>query len=120
MIKTIRPLLRCSSYSGALFACCGALASLLLLPFAALPALAWPSAAYEVQIVLTLLVWAVLIGVVGLARTTRRVLIVCAPRMLGGAVAGSRGRLRACGHRPLGDPSLAAAARGAGVGGGRW
>ncbi|MEV4924962.1 sensor histidine kinase [Streptomyces roseoverticillatus] len=83
MIRGIRPLLRGSTYAGALFAYCGALASLLLLPFAALPALAWPSATYAVQVVLTLLVWAVLIGVTGTARTTRRVLIACARRMLG-------------------------------------
>ncbi|WP_424889799.1 sensor histidine kinase [Streptomyces sp. XH2] len=83
MIRGIRPLLRGSTYAGALFAYCGALASLLLLPFAALPALVWPSAGYGVRAVLTLLVWAVLIGATGLARTTRRVLIACARRMLG-------------------------------------
>ncbi|MGA5128746.1 sensor histidine kinase [Streptomyces olivoreticuli] len=83
MTRGIRPLLRGSTYSGALFAYCGALASLPLLPFAMLPALAWPSAPVGVRYVLTLLVWAVLIGVIGLARTTRRVLIACARRMLG-------------------------------------
>ncbi|MFE7040546.1 histidine kinase [Streptomyces atratus] len=82
MIRGIRPLLRGSTYSGMMFACCGALASLLLLPFAMLPALAWPSAPYGVQAVLTLLVWAALIGVVGLARTMRRVLIASARRLL--------------------------------------
>ncbi|MFF4098798.1 sensor histidine kinase [Streptomyces sp. NPDC001903] len=82
MFRGIRPLLRGSTYSGALFAYCGALASLPLLPFAALPAVAWPSAAVAVQFVLTGLVWAVLIGVIGLARTTQRVLIACARRML--------------------------------------
>ncbi|MFF1379390.1 sensor histidine kinase [Streptomyces sp. NPDC058308] len=35
------------------------------------------------QFALTVLVWSVLIGVIGLARTTRRVLITCARRMLG-------------------------------------
>ncbi|MEU5426680.1 histidine kinase [Streptomyces olivoreticuli] len=83
MFRGIRPLLRGSTYSGALFAYCGALASLPLLPFAMLPALAWPSAPVGVRYVLTLLTWAVLIGVIGLARTTRRVLIACARRMLG-------------------------------------
>ncbi|MFG2563615.1 histidine kinase [Streptomyces sp. NPDC048496] len=83
MIKGIRPLLRGSTYAGALFACCGALASLPLLPFAMLPALAWPSAPYAVQTVLALLVWAALIGGVGLARTTRRALIASARRLLG-------------------------------------
>ncbi|WP_277965781.1 histidine kinase [Streptomyces sp. AV19] len=47
-----------------------------------LPALAWPSAPYEVRAVLTLLAWAALISVVGLARTTRRVLIASARRLL--------------------------------------
>ncbi|MFZ3475058.1 hypothetical protein ACODT3_00700 [Streptomyces sp. 4.24] len=82
MFRRIRPLLRGSTYSGALFAYCGALASLPLLPFAALPAVAWPSASSGVQFALTVLVWSVLIGVIGLARTTRRVLIACARRML--------------------------------------
>ncbi|MBT2451414.1 two-component sensor histidine kinase [Streptomyces sp. ISL-43] len=82
MITGIRSLLRGSTYSGVLFAYCGALASLPLLPFALLPVLAWGSAPYGVQVVLTLLVWAALIGVIGLARTTRRVLIACARRLL--------------------------------------
>ncbi|MEH6372891.1 histidine kinase [Streptomyces sp. KLMMK] len=82
MIKSVRPLLRGSTYSGALFAYCGALASLPLLPVAMLPTLAWPSAPYGVQLVLTLLLWVVLIGVAGLARTTRRVLIASARRLL--------------------------------------
>ncbi|GHG47847.1 sensor histidine kinase [Streptomyces griseocarneus] len=82
MIRGIRSLLRGSTYSGALFAYCGALVSLPLLPFAMLPALAWRSAPYGVQAALTLLVWAALTGVVGLARTTRRVLIACARRLL--------------------------------------
>ncbi|REK84812.1 two-component sensor histidine kinase [Streptomyces inhibens] len=82
MIRGIRPLLRGSTYSGMLFAYCGALASLPLLPFAMLPTLAWRSAPYGVQVVLTLLDWAALIGVVGLARTTRRGLIAVARRLL--------------------------------------
>ncbi|MEU9619695.1 MULTISPECIES: histidine kinase [unclassified Streptomyces] len=82
MTRGIRPLLRGSTYAGALFAYCGALASVPLLPFALLPVLVWGSAPEGVQIVLALLVWAVLIGVVGLARTTRRVLIACARRVL--------------------------------------
>ncbi|MEV5982136.1 histidine kinase [Streptomyces sp. NPDC052114] len=83
MFRRIRPLLRGSTYSGALFAYCGALASLPLLPFAALPALARPSASVEVQYTLTVLAWSLLIGAIGLARTTRRVLIACTRRMLG-------------------------------------
>ncbi|MFE3877169.1 sensor histidine kinase [Kitasatospora sp. NPDC059146] len=86
MIRGIRPLLRGSTYTGALFAYCGALGSLALLPVVMVPALAWRSAPYGVQVVLTLLVWAVLIGVVGLARTTRRVLVASARRLLGVAL----------------------------------
>ncbi|QLE74903.1 two-component sensor histidine kinase [Streptomyces rectiverticillatus] len=82
MIRGLRPLLRGSTYSGMLFAYCGALASLSLVPFALLPTLAWPSAPYGVQAVLVLLVWAALIGSVGLARTTRRALIAFARQLL--------------------------------------
>ncbi|WP_330455330.1 MULTISPECIES: histidine kinase [unclassified Streptomyces] len=82
MFRGLRPLLRGSTYTGALFAYCGALASLPLLPFAALPALAWPSAPAGVAYALTALLWSALIAAVGLARTTRRVLIACARRML--------------------------------------
>ncbi|MCX5010882.1 histidine kinase [Streptomyces sp. NBC_00555] len=82
MIRGIRPLLRGSTYSGVLFAYCGALASLPLLPFALLPALSWRAAPESVQLVLVLLVWAVLVGVVGLARPVRRALVVSARRML--------------------------------------
>ncbi|MGW8975181.1 sensor histidine kinase [Streptomyces platensis] len=82
MIRGLRPLLRGSTYAGVLFAYCGALASLPLLPFALLPALSWRSASESVQIVLVLLVWAVLVGVVGLARPVRRALVVSARRLL--------------------------------------
>ncbi|MGW7108412.1 sensor histidine kinase [Streptomyces xanthophaeus] len=82
MIRGIRPLLRASTYSGMLFAYCGALTSLPLLPFALLPALAWPSAPHGVQAALVLLVWAALIGSVGLVRTTRRALIAFARLLL--------------------------------------
>ncbi|MFE7411669.1 sensor histidine kinase [Streptomyces laurentii] len=83
MFRGFRLLSRGSTYTGALFAYCGALASLPLLPFAVLPTMLWPSAPVGVQGALALLVWSVLIGVIGLARTTRRVLIACARRMLG-------------------------------------
>ncbi|MEC4017568.1 sensor histidine kinase [Streptomyces sp. H27-D2] len=83
MIWGIRPLLRGSTYTGMFFAYCGALASIPLLPFAMLPTLVWPSAPYGVKAVLTLLVWAALIGTIGLARTTRRALIAFARRLLG-------------------------------------
>ncbi|MEE1783991.1 histidine kinase [Streptomyces sp. SP17BM10] len=82
MIRGIRPLLRGSTYSGVLFAYCGALASLPLLPFALLPALSWRSAPESMQIVLVLLVWAVLVGMVGLAGPVRRALVVSARRLL--------------------------------------
>lgn len=82
MIRGLRPLLRGSTYSGMLFAYCGALASLPLLPFALLPTLACPSAPYGVQAVLVLLVWAALIGLGGLARTPRRALIAFARQLL--------------------------------------
>ncbi|OEJ34362.1 sensor histidine kinase [Streptomyces subrutilus] len=82
MIRGIRPLLRGSTYAGALFACCGALASLPLLPFALLPALGWRSAPESVRIALVLALWAALVGVAGLARPVRRVLVVSARRLL--------------------------------------
>lgn len=82
MIRGIRPLLRGSTYSGVLFAYCGALASLPLLPFALLPALSWPSAPESVQIALVLLVWAALVGSAGLARPVRRALVASARRLL--------------------------------------
>ncbi|MFF3836725.1 sensor histidine kinase [Streptomyces sp. NPDC001930] len=82
MIKALRPLLRRSTYAGALFAYAAALASLPLLSFALLPALAWRSAPEGVLFVVVLVVWAALIALVGLARTTRRVLILAARRLL--------------------------------------
>ncbi len=82
MIRGLRPLLRGSTYSGALFAYCGALASLPLLPFALLPAALWRSAPEVVRMLLALLVWAALVGAVGLVRIIRRALIVSARRLL--------------------------------------
>ncbi|WP_329278174.1 sensor histidine kinase [Streptomyces sp. NBC_00691] len=82
MIKALRPLLRRSTYAGALFAYAAALASLPLLSFALLPALAWRSAPEGALFVVVPAVWAVLIALVGLARTTRRVLITGARRLL--------------------------------------
>ncbi|MFC9390834.1 sensor histidine kinase [Streptomyces venezuelae] len=82
MIKALRPLLRRSTYTGALFAYAAALASLPLLSFALLPALAWRSAPEGVLFGVVLVVWAALIALVGLARTTRRVLILAARRLL--------------------------------------
>ncbi|HEY8980184.1 MAG TPA: histidine kinase [Streptomyces sp.] len=82
MIRAIRPLLRGSTYSGTLFAYGGALASLPLLPFALLPALAWSRAPEGARIALALLVWAALIGAAGLAPATRRALIASARRLL--------------------------------------
>ncbi|MFE3647411.1 sensor histidine kinase [Streptomyces sp. NPDC059152] len=108
MFKGIRPLLRGSTYSGALFAYCGALVSLPLLPVAALPAMAWPSASVGVQFVVTVLVWSVLIGVIGLARTTRRVLIACARRMLGVPLPDPVGGRRHAGSPGAGSASATA------------
>ncbi|MFD5652001.1 sensor histidine kinase [Streptomyces sp. NPDC127039] len=82
MIRIFRLLLRGSTYSGVLFAYCGALASLPLLPFALLPTLSWRSAPESVQVVLVLLVWTALVGLVGLARPVRRALVVSARRLL--------------------------------------
>jgi signal transduction histidine kinase len=98
MIRGIRPLLSGSTYAGMLFALCGALASLPLLPLGMLPALVWPAAPYGVQAALTLLVWAALIGAAGLLPTTRRVLIPGARRLL---------------RVPLPDPAPAAVPSGA-------
>ncbi|MEV7115931.1 sensor histidine kinase [Streptomyces anulatus] len=82
MNRGIRLLLRGSTYSGVLFAYCGALASLPLLPFALLPALSWRSAPESVQVTVVLVVWAALVGVVGLARPVRRALVASARRLL--------------------------------------
>ncbi|WP_330331261.1 histidine kinase [Streptomyces sp. NBC_00536] len=82
MVKGIRSLLSGSTYAGALFAYCGALASIPLLPLAMVPGLVWGAAPYGAKAALTLLVWAALLGAVGLARTTRRVLVACARRLL--------------------------------------
>ncbi|MEV0985980.1 histidine kinase [Streptomyces sp. NPDC049949] len=113
MLRGIRPLLRGSTYSGALFAYCGALASLPLLPFAALPAVVWPSAPEGVQFALTVLVWSVLIGLIGLARTTRRVLIACARRMLAVPLPDPVGDERRRAGSPPGDGAASSTAPGA-------
>ncbi|MFF8271536.1 sensor histidine kinase [Streptomyces sp. NPDC016562] len=82
MIRGIRPLLRGSTYTGALFAFGGALASLPLLPFALLPLVMWESAPKGAQTVLVLSVWTVLVALVGLARPVRRALVASARRLL--------------------------------------
>ncbi|CAM5648355.1 histidine kinase [Streptomyces tanashiensis] len=110
MIKGLRPLLRRSTYSGALFAYGAALASLPLLSFALLPALAWRSASEGVQIVVVLLGWAALIGLVGLARTTRRVLVVSARRLLRVSLP-EPVAVRARGRRPGDGPAGAVPSR---------
>ncbi|MFD0258704.1 sensor histidine kinase [Kitasatospora indigofera] len=116
MIRGLRPLLRGSTYTGVLFAYAGALASLALLPFALAPALAWRSAPEAARIVLVLLLWAVLTGSVGLARTTRRVLVAAARRLLGVPLPDPMaGRLRA---GPVGGPATSAGAAPSGAG--RW
>ncbi|MFH8710208.1 sensor histidine kinase [Streptomyces zaomyceticus] len=82
MIEALRSLLRRSTYAGALFAYLAVPASLPLLSFALLPAFLWRTAPEGVLFVMVLLVWVSLIGLVGLARTTRRVLIMAARRLL--------------------------------------
>ncbi|MFJ4672383.1 sensor histidine kinase [Kitasatospora purpeofusca] len=82
MLKGLRPLLRGSTYSGMLFAYCGALASLPLLPLALPPVLVRPSAPYGVRAALVLLAWAALTGAVGLLPVTRRALIAFARPLL--------------------------------------
>ncbi|MET8629738.1 histidine kinase [Kitasatospora sp. NPDC004669] len=91
----IRPLLRGSTYTGVLFAFLGAAASTVLLPFAVLPALLWESGPYGVRAALVLVVWAGLIAAAGLARTTRRVLIAGASRLLDAPLPESAGPLGA-------------------------
>ncbi|MCX4548070.1 histidine kinase [Streptomyces sp. NBC_01500] len=115
MIRGIRPLLRGSTYTGVLYAWCGALASIALLPFVALPALAWRSAPYGVQVVLDLLAWAALIGAVGLARTTRRGLIVSARRLLRVPLPDPL-----TGRRPAGSPGTGRAPTAPASAAGRW
>ncbi|MER5727453.1 histidine kinase [Streptomyces sp. NPDC002138] len=83
MVIGFRSLLSGSTYAGALFAHGGALASLPLLFCALPPVLAWRSGPEGVRLVVVLSLWAVLIGAVGLARSTRRALIVSARRLLG-------------------------------------
>ncbi|WP_030394544.1 sensor histidine kinase [Kitasatospora purpeofusca] len=82
MLKGLRPLLRGSTYSGMLFAYCGALASLPLLPLALPPMLVRPSAPYGVRAALVLLAWAALTAAVGLLPVTRRALIAFARPLL--------------------------------------
>lgn len=83
MIRRLRPILRGSTYGSAVFAYCCALAGLLVLPPALIPALVWSSAPEIAQIALVLLAWAVLLGLVGMVRGARRVMVVCARRALG-------------------------------------
>ncbi|MCX5036439.1 histidine kinase [Streptomyces coelicoflavus] len=82
MTRAFRPFLRGSTYSGALLALLGAMASAPLLPLAVLPALAWRSAPYGVRAGLVLLIWAALITAVGFVPVTRRVLTASARRLL--------------------------------------
>ncbi|MEU9074191.1 histidine kinase [Kitasatospora sp. NPDC048538] len=114
MIRGIRPLLSGSTYSGVLFAFCGAAASVPLLPFALAPAAAWRSAPYAVQAVLVLFVWAVLLGLLGLAPATRRVLTRLARRMLRVPLPDPVGRRGAAGPPGVGTAPAAP------PGGGRW
>ncbi|MEU3711116.1 sensor histidine kinase [Streptomyces catenulae] len=82
MIRAFRPLLRGSTYTGALFACGGALVSLPLLPLALAPVLAGSVRPETVAAASALALWAVLTGALGLAHPVRRVLIMGARRLL--------------------------------------
>ncbi|MEU3492869.1 histidine kinase [Kitasatospora cineracea] len=82
MTWAIGPLLRGSTYTGTLFAFLGAAASALLLPVAVLPALAWGSGPYGARAGLVLAGWAALVALAGTARSTRRVLVAAARRLL--------------------------------------
>ncbi|MER7767850.1 histidine kinase [Kitasatospora sp. NPDC096140] len=86
MIKVLRPLLRGSTYSGVLFAVLGAVAGLPLALVAAVPAAGMQADPYALPEVLSLALWVVLIGVVGLAGVTRRALVRAARRLLGVAL----------------------------------
>ncbi|MFC8720450.1 sensor histidine kinase [Kitasatospora sp. NPDC057198] len=95
MTRVIRPFLRGSTYTGALFALLGAAASLLLLLPALLPALLWESAPYGVRAVLVPAVWAGLVALAGAARPTRRVLVAGARRLLDVPLPAPAGRFAA-------------------------
>jgi signal transduction histidine kinase len=79
----IRQLLSRTTYTAVLFAAAGAMASIPLLVPAMVPVLAWHTGPYAVKALLCLLLWAVLLGTVGLADTTRRVLVRSGRRLLG-------------------------------------
>ncbi|SOB81700.1 sensor histidine kinase [Streptomyces sp. 1331.2] len=87
MIKVIRPLLRGSTYTGVLFALVGAVAGLPLALVALVPAAGMSAKPYVLSAALSLALWVVLIGLVGLAGATRRVLVRAARRLLRVAVA---------------------------------
>ncbi|MFE6055200.1 sensor histidine kinase [Kitasatospora sp. NPDC056446] len=87
MIKGIRPLLSGSTYTGVLFAVLGALAALPLALVALVPVAAMTRAdPYGWAAAAALALWAVLIGVAGLAGATRRALVGAARRLLRVAV----------------------------------
>ncbi|WP_145905380.1 sensor histidine kinase [Kitasatospora viridis] len=83
MVRGIRPLVSGTTYAGALFAVLGAMASIPAAIVAMVAALAVVrSAAEPVQAAVALLIWAALLGVGGLARTSRRVLVGVSRRLL--------------------------------------
>ncbi|MFB9369517.1 sensor histidine kinase [Kitasatospora albolonga] len=86
MIRGIGPLLRGSTYTGALLAAFTAGFSVLPLMFALVPGLAWKSAPEAVLWGMTLVLWAGLVAVGGLLPGVRRVLASLARRVLGAAV----------------------------------
>ncbi|GHF51826.1 two-component sensor histidine kinase [Kitasatospora xanthocidica] len=82
MIKVLRPLLRGSTYTGVLFAVLGALAALPLALVALVPVAGMRADPYLLSAVLSLALWVALIGAVGLAGVTRRMLVRGARRLL--------------------------------------
>ncbi|MGW2255940.1 sensor histidine kinase [Kitasatospora sp. NPDC001660] len=76
-------LLRGSTYTGALFAMAVVPVSIPLMVPALVPALAWHHGPAAVKVLLCLLLWAGLLGALGLVGATRRVLIGAGRRLLG-------------------------------------
>ncbi|MFI5528474.1 sensor histidine kinase [Kitasatospora sp. NPDC051853] len=86
MIRGIGPLLRGSTYAGALLAALAAGLSTVPLMFALIPGLAWKSGPEAVLWGMTLVLWAALVAVGGVVPGVRRLLASVARRVLGAAV----------------------------------
>ncbi|MGE7434468.1 sensor histidine kinase [Kitasatospora sp. NPDC001175] len=99
MVRGIRipgsgALLRGTTYRGALFALVAVPASVPLMVLALVPALAWHRGPDAVKALVFLLLWAALLGVLGLAGVTRRVLLRAGRRLLGVPLSAPAGRPR--------------------------